>query len=393
MVVSRATTGLVAVAAGGTGGHVFPALALGQELVARGHEVALITDARGAAYGGAEDIIARHVIAAGHLSGTVLRRLGGGLRLAQGLMQSAALLRRLEPIAVVGFGGYPSLPVMIAARKRYLTIVHEQNALLGLANRIAARRAAAVALSVAETAGVPPEATTRTRLIGNPVRAEIAALAGGGYDAPTDAVRILVTGGSQGATIFSDTVPHAVARLDEALRGRVRVTQQARPGEADTVRAAYAAAGVSADVVPFVTDMAAALRDAHLVICRAGASTVAELTVAGRPGILVPLPSAAGDHQTANGRALELAGAGWVAAQNTMTADSLGEMLAGLLTAPAKLQAAADAAAALAQPAAATRLADLIIDAVASAAVEGGHSADAAAGDGPHAQRMCEVAQ
>ena len=350
---------LILLAAGGTGGHVFPALALGQALVARGHRVALVTDARGAAYPGQEDTIPRHLIAAGHLGGSPAARLRGGLRLARGFAQSLGLLRRLKPAAVVGFGGYPSLPMMLAAGwTGRTTVIHEQNALLGTANRLAARRARAVALSVAETAGAP---AARAQVIGNPVRAEIAALAGGGYTIADDGtVNLLVTGGSQGAKVFSDVVPAAVALLTPAQRGRLKVTQQCRAEDADGVRDQYATLGVAGDVRPFIDDMAGALRAAHLVICRAGASTVAELTAAGRPAILVPLPTAAGDHQTANAAALANAGAGWLLAQRDATADALAAQLGALLDTPQGLAEAAGKAAGLARPDAADRLADLV---------------------------------
>ena len=384
--------GTILLAAGGTGGHVFPALALGEALTARGFAVVLVTDRRGAAYPGLEDTIPRATIAAGHLGGGLGARLAGAARLLRGFGQSLALLRRFKPVAVVGFGGYPSLPMMLAAGwSGAATVVHEQNALLGTANRLAARRARAVALSVAETVGIGG-AADRTQVIGNPVRPEIAALAQGGYDAPDDgAFRLLVTGGSQGARVFGEAVPAALGLLTPAQRARLQVTQQCVAADADKVRESYRDLGVEAEVTPFIADMAGALRAAHLVICRAGASTVAELTAAGRPAILVPLPNAAADHQTANARALANAGAGWLVAQGDTTAAALATHLGTYMETPADLAAAAKNAGALARPDAATRLADLV------AAVAGGarhgetpEAADQAGSDSSD-HRLCEA--
>lgn len=371
---------LIILAAGGTGGHVFPALALGQALLARGYRVALVTDNRGAAYPGLTDEIPRHVIAAGHLGGGMGARVRGVARLAQGFLQSARLLLSLRPIAVVGFGGYPSLPMMLAAGwTRRVTVIHEQNALLGTANRLAARQARAVALSVADTAGVTGAAAARSRVIGNPVRSEIAALAGAGYSIADDApINLLITGGSQGAQIFGDVVPAAIGLLTPAQRGRLNITQQCREADIESVQSRYRELGVTADVRPFVDDMARALSTAHLVICRAGASTAAELTAAGRPAILVPLPTAAADHQTANAAALADSGAAWLLPQADATAETLARQLAEMLEKPQILAAAAAKSAALARPDAAMQLADLVVQA---ASARGRRAATGAGGN------------
>jgi len=358
----------IVIAAGGTGGHLFPAEALAAELLRRGERVALMTDARSAAYDSAAFANAeRFVLQGAGLSGRGLRgAAAGAAKLLLGAAEARRHLAALRPAAVVGFGGYASFPPLAAARmmgasRRPAIVLHEQNAVLGRANRLMARAADLLALSFAETKGVPRGA--RIAVVGNPVRPAIAALAGEPYPAPAagGALRLLVTGGSQGARIFADVVPAAVAALPEAIRARLLVTQQCRAEDLARTGAAYRAAGVVADLAPFFPDIAGRLATAHLVVARAGASTVAELACAGRPAVLVPLPSAIDDHQSANARALAAAGAAWVFPQPAFTPAALAERLADLFGAPARLVAAAAAAAALARPQAARELADQVL--------------------------------
>ncbi|MBW8267871.1 glycosyltransferase [Caldovatus aquaticus] len=364
----------IVIAAGGTGGHLFPAEALAAELLARGERVALMTDARSAAYespafAGAE----RLVLKGAGIAGRGLRgAAAGAAALALGVVQARRLLGLLNASAVVGFGGYASFPPLAAARllpaaRRPLTVLHEQNAVLGRANRVLARGADVLALSFAATAAVPAAAAKRVAVVGNPVRPALAALAGQPYPVPAEdaALRLLVLGGSQGARIFADVVPEAVAALPEALRARLLVAQQCRPEDLARVREAYARAGVPADLAPFFPDVAGRLATAHLVIARAGASTVAELACAGRPAVLVPLPHAIDDHQSANARALAGAGAAVVMPQPGFTPAALAQRLLAWLGDPAALAAAAAAAAALARPQAARRLACLVLSLVA----------------------------
>lgn len=360
----------IVIAAGGTGGHLFPAEALAAELLARGERVALMTDGRSAAYESPAFAAAeRFVLKGSGLAGRGLRRaVQGAAALAAGTLQARRLLLDLNALAVVGFGGYPSFPPLAAARtlpaaRRPTTVLHEQNAVLGRANRLLARGADVLALSYADTALVPRNAAHRVEIVGNPVRPALAALAGKGYAAPTadGAVRLLVLGGSLGARIFADVVPQAVATLPEAVRGRLLVTQQCRLEDLPRVREAYKAAGVPADLAPFFPDVAGRLSTAHLIVSRAGASTVAELACAGRPAILVPLPHAIDDHQTANGRSLDAAGAAWLMPQPGFTPAALAQRLESLLASPATLAAAAAAASSLARPDAARRLADLVL--------------------------------
>lgn len=354
----------IVLAAGGTGGHVFPAEALANELLARGHRLALITDRRGADYGGTLGRIDRHLIRAGTLSGGgVGGRMNGFQSIVAGVFQARALLPRLRPQAVVGFGGYPSLPTMIAATRLGTPVtMHEQNAVLGRVNRLLARRAAAIALSFARTEKLQPRAAARSTLTGNPVRSAILEQRGTAYLAPAEdgVLRLLVTGGSQGAAIFSRVVPEAIGRLDGTLRDRLCIDQQCRPEDLERVRAAYAALRVEADLAPFFADMPQRLAAAHLVIARSGASTVAELAAVGRPALLVPYLFATDDHQTANARALSEAGGAWTIGQREFTAENLAARLTALLSTPHYLVEAAAAARRVGQPDAAARLADLV---------------------------------
>ena len=360
----------IVIAAGGTGGHLFPAEALAAALIARGERVALMTDARSAAFdspafANAERFVLKGSGLAGH---GALRAAKGALALAAGTIEARALLRRLNAAAVVGFGGYPSVPPLIAARtlfgaERPVTVLHEQNAVLGRANRLLAPRADLLALSYASTASVPPGCTSA--VVGNPVRPALAALAG--QTQPMEhggAFRLLVLGGSLGARIFADVVPPAVAALPPALRERLLVTQQCRPEDLNRVRAAYAELGVPAQLSPFFPDIAGRLATSHLVVARAGASTVAELACAGRPAILVPLPHAIDDHQRANARALAEAGAAWLMPQPGFTPPVLADLVASLAADPALLGRAAASAARLGRPQAAQARAEHVLSLV-----------------------------
>jgi UDP-N-acetylglucosamine--N-acetylmuramyl-(pentapeptide) pyrophosphoryl-undecaprenol N-acetylglucosamine transferase len=355
----------IAIAAGGTGGHLFPAEALAAELAARGRRVALFTDARSSAFDSPAFTGAERIVLSGEgLAGRgVFRAARGAAKLAMGTIAARGHLRRIEASAVVGFGGYPAIPPALAAlsmgRGRPALVLHEQNAVLGRANRLLAPRADLLALSHDGTARVPERA--RVRLVGNPVRPAIAALSGEPYPATEGALRLLVIGGSLGARIFADLVPAAVALLPEELRRRLIIAQQARAEDLERARGAYAGTGIPVELSPFFPDIAGRLAGTHLVIARAGASTVAELACAGRPSILVPLPGAIDDHQTANARSLAAAGAAELLPQAAVTPPSLAHLLAVTLTDSARLAAMAAAAATLARPQAARELADLVL--------------------------------
>ena len=323
-----------------------------------------MTDRRGAAFGDVLGRIERHAIAARSPSvrGPLARAIAV-LGLVRAVIQAGRVLRRIRPAATVGFGGYPSVPPLVASGRLGIpSVLHEQNAVLGRANRMLARRAAAIATSFPRTERIPHDRAGLVTHVGNPVRSAIAALRGAQYDppAPEGPFRLLVTGGSQGARIFAEIVPGAIAALPQTLRGRIEVCQQCRPEDLAGVERSYAEADIVARLAPFFEDMPARLGEAHLVICRAGASTIAELAAAGRPAILVPLPIAADDHQSANGRALVAAGAAVMIAQQSFKSARLAQELETLMAEPAELARRAAAAQRFARPDAARSLADLV---------------------------------
>ena len=355
----------IVIAAGGTGGHFFPAEALATELVARGHRVALMTDARAAArlpdsFAGREVFVLR---GAG-IAGRGLRRGAAAmLRLGAGTLQARAILRRLEPSVIVGFGGYPTVAPVVATRLMRdppPVVLHEQNAVLGRANRLLARRASALALSFAGTTRVPPG--VRATVTGNPVRPGFGPMPDGHFiHEHVRSTSILVTGGSLGARALADLIPPAIAALPDHLRRGLRVEQQCRPEDLERVAAFYRTHGVLAELASFFDDMPVRLRRAALVIARAGASTVAELAATGRPAVLIPLPGAIDDHQTANARALERAGGAWLIRQADLTVTVLRDRIASVLDDDRALARAATAARAVARPDAASDLADLVL--------------------------------
>jgi UDP-N-acetylglucosamine--N-acetylmuramyl-(pentapeptide) pyrophosphoryl-undecaprenol N-acetylglucosamine transferase len=352
----------VVLATGGTGGHVFPAEALAGELEARGVPFTLVTDSRGRQWQGALAHQPIHYIHSASPSGSLGQRLKAMLSLGRGLIDAWWALGRIAPAAVVGFGGYASVPTMVAARLRRLpSMLHEQNAVLGKANRLVLSGAARVATSFDPTRYIPA-GDSRARLVGNPVREQVRALRDQPYRAPGEGrvVDLVVFGGSQGASSFSQVVPEAVLSLPAPLRSRIRLVQQCRPEDFDAVRQRYTRGGIVVELAPFFVDLPRRLAAAHLVIGRAGASTVAELATIGRPSILVPYPYAADDHQTANARAFEAAGACIVIAHAEFTAATLAGHLAALLAAPQRLADMAAAAHAAGRPDAAARLADLV---------------------------------
>jgi len=354
----------IALAAGGTGGHMFPAQALARELLARGVGVALVTDRRGGGFGPELPQVETYRISAGALAGRgPLGKAANVLRLGIGYLQARRFITAYEADGVVGFGGYPSVPTVFAGSHLGLRIVlHEQNAVLGRANRLLANRAESLAMSFADVEGVPGSCTEKIHFTGNPVRPAIAALGRKPYALPgaTETIRLLVTGGSQGASIFNDIVPNALCRLRQDLRARIEICQQVRGPALERIAKAYDDCGIRHDLRGYFDDMPDRLAAAHLVICRAGASTVSELTAAGRPGLLVPYPSAADDHQSANARRLADVGGGWLIPQAALSAPYLAERLSSLLSNPALLGKASRCARAAASDDAAKILAELV---------------------------------
>lgn len=355
----------VVLAAGGTGGHVFPAESLAAQLRERGIEPVLFTDRRGRPFGGD---IAVHRIRGGAIAGTSawgrLRSVGA---LAAGFVQAGWALRRVRPAAVVGFGGYASVPTVLAARAAGIPVIlHEQNAVLGRANRLLARRAQRIATAFETVRGVPKECKGKLARVGMPVRPAFARVRDHGYQPPEpkSPIRLLVLGGSQGARIFGDVVPAAVDRLTARTRSRLAISQQCRPENLLTVEDTYRRIGVVAELSSFFDDIPQRLASAHLLIARAGASTIAEITAVGCPAVLVPYPYATDDHQTANAEAVAEHGGAWLMVQDTLTPEGLAQRLEELLTKPDLLAAAAQAARAAGCDRAAARLADLVLETI-----------------------------
>jgi UDP-N-acetylglucosamine--N-acetylmuramyl-(pentapeptide) pyrophosphoryl-undecaprenol N-acetylglucosamine transferase len=352
-----ATKGVILLAAGGTGGHVFPAEALAHELTQRGWSVHLVTDGRAERYAGRFPADAIHTVPSATIgSRNPVTLIRAGLTIWSGVQASTKLINRLKPKAVVGFGGYPTLPPLYAATRRRLpTLIHEQNAVMGRANRALAARVTAIA------GGFLPEGG-KTVATGNPVRPAVIEAARTPYFAsiPDARFNLLVFGGSQGAQFFSEAIPPAIAALPDNARMRLRITQQARPEDEEAVRKAYAGLGIQAEIAPFFTDMAERMAAAHLVISRAGASTVSEIAVIGRPSLLVPYPHALDHDQAANAAALASAGGADVHAQATLTTERLAELILKAMTEPDRLAAMASAAQKTGKPNAARLLADLV---------------------------------
>ncbi len=352
---------LLIIAAGGTGGHMFPAQALAEEMLRRGWRVKLSTDIRGARYAGNfPEAVTREVVkSATTARGGMLAKLAVLPRIAMGAFKTWQSFRKDRPAVVVGFGGYPALPAMIAAWvMRLPRMVHEQNGVLGRVNKVFATRVDLVACSVWPT--VLPKGAVSEHT-GNPVRSAIMAKAGSPYITPGDyPMHLLVIGGSQGASILSDVVPKALGLLPRALQDRLRVSHQARDADHDTAVAAYDALGLRATVQPFFDDVPARMAESQLVISRAGASSVADLTVIGRPSILIPLAIATHDHQTANARGLVQAGGTVMVAENELTPALLATHIGEILSDPDRADFMASAALKLGRPDAAETLADAV---------------------------------
>ena len=354
-------------AAGGTGGHMVPAAALAAELGRRGHYVALVSDARGVRFPGLFSDVAggiqTHVLPAGRLSGGPLGWAKAGAAMLTGRAMAIELYRSFRPDAVIGFGGYPALPALLGAFAAGIpTAIHEQNAVLGRVNRLVAGKVSAIATSYADVARLAPRHRGKTHLVGNPVRDAVIALRTRPYPLlEEDGIfRVLVTGGSQGATVLSQVVPDGLSLLPVAFRRRLQVTHQARIEDIDACRAKYAELSIAADLATYLPDLPEQLAWSHLVIARAGASTLAELTCAGRPAILVPLPSATDDHQSANAREMTLAGGARTIEQRSFTAVELAKQMQRLGLDPAALLNAAGRARGCGRPDAARDLADLV---------------------------------
>ena len=354
--------GVILLAAGGTGGHLFPAESLAVALGSRGWRIHLATDHRVEAYGQDFPAEAIHILPSGTITRSPVAAAMAVGRLGLGLLKARGIIKSVAPAAAVGFGGYPTVPPILAAwLSRVPAIIHEQNAVLGRANRFLGVRATAIATSFA-TVGGAGRLAARMVETGNPVRPSVRAAAAITYPVRSEAepFRLVVFGGSQGARFMSDLLPPALALMPEALRKRVTVIQQCRPEDIARVAEAYGALAVEAELEPFFRDMPERIAGSHLVVCRAGASTVAELAVIGRPAIMVPLPHALDQDQKANAGVLEQAGGGWMIEQKDMTPERLAGDLAEMVGDPGRLAAAAAAARQIGRPDAVERLADLV---------------------------------
>jgi len=354
---------LVLLAAGGTGGHLFPAEALAGALQKRGAVIDLATDTRAAHFKFPARTV--HVIPSATLRGRnpiALARTAALLTL--GTAKAWSMLRRVRPAVVVGFGGYPTVPPLMAAALRGIpTVLHEQNGVMGRANRLLAARVTAIATGFRALARLDPRLQGKITFTGNPVRREVIAVAATPYAAPelSGKLRLLVFGGSQGARVMAEIVPAAIERLNADLRARLALVQQARAEDLDTVRGTYARLGVAADCAPFFSDLPARMAAAHLIVARSGASTVAELSAIGRPAILVPLPHALDQDQFANAGVLEAAGGAIRIEQRDFTPEHLAVKIAALAGDPGRLVTMAQSAKSAGTLDAAERLADLVL--------------------------------
>lgn len=353
----------IVISAGGTGGHIFPAQSLAAELAKRGRKIVLMTDPRGQNYTQAFPTAEIATVPSATFAGRGFLGKGAAvMTLARGAFRAYGLLGKIKPGCVVGFGGYPSLPGLVAASQRGLpTLIHEQNAILGRVNRFLAPRVSRIAATFPGMERVPKGCESKVTITGNPVRDSVLALTDLAYVGPAagEPFRVLVFGGSQGARAFSQLLPQAFAALPAGLQSRLRLEQQCRPEDIDAVRAEYAKLGVQAELATFFDDMGARLTRAHLVVCRAGASTVTELLALGRPALLVPYPFAMDDHQTANARVLAQQGAAIALAEKSLSAQTLAETIGQLADQPSRLTSLAQSAKAMGRLNAAAALADL----------------------------------
>lgn len=351
--------------AGGTGGHIFPALSVREVLESRGHEVMFVTDRRFLGYMPNPDPrLNLRIIQSATLSGNVFHKVVASCKLLVGITQSLMHLASFRPVAVAGFGGYPSFPMMLAAERTAVPmVIHEQNALMGKANQLFLEKAKAIAISHPEVEGIDPRFKEKLHLTGNPVREAFQALSKRSYAPPKgeEVFQLLVLGGSQGASILGDVVPKAIALLPGDLRARLQITVQCRKEQVSELKAAYEALGLhSAHVSHFYTDVAERMAAAHLLITRAGASTVAELAMLSLPAIFVPFAKAAGDHQTKNAMQLVERGGGWSIPESDFTPDALKTQLHTCLSNPDMLQQASANVGAHANADASERIADLL---------------------------------
>jgi len=352
----------ILLSAGGTGGHMTPAQALGRDLLSRGFHVELVTDQRGNRYAPMFEGIPIHIIRSGVMGAGIVGKIKGLASMLVGCLQAFKLIRKLRPALVVGFGGYPSFPAVYVAQKLHVpTILHEQNAIIGKANAFLAPNAERIAFSLPNLSGLDDSDKIRAVVTGNPVRAEIAALFNTPYPNldETGEMRIFVMGGSLGASVFSKIVPATLARLSPDYKHRLHIVQQCREEDLEEVRKAYSESGIKADLASFFDDVPDQLAKAHLIIGRSGASTVAEIAASGRPAIFVPYPHHKDQQQKMNAEALADAGGAWVMSEEGFTEEALRTRLETFLQNPQNLFRAAENARKCGKPDAARKLGNL----------------------------------
>ena len=351
----------ILLAAGGTGGHLFPAEALAQELLDRGHKIIIVTDKRGNAFKSLGDKVEIHTVKAATLKAGIVSKIKAVADMGIGILQSAVLLRKVKPAVIVGFGGYPSFPAVFAGQwMKIPTILHEQNAVLGKANVWLADKAVQIATSLPGTKGIKPANESKVVTTGNPVRAGIIAVRDSAYQSPQGEMRIFITGGSQAARVFSDIVPDAIQKLPGDMQKKLYIVHQVREDAIGDTEKKYRMAGIRSEIKSFFSDMPERLKTCHLFIGRAGASTVAEIATVGRPAIFVPYPGHTDMQQKHNAEVISSKGGGWVMLQDNFTAEALAEKLKDFMQNPATLQDAAAACKSCGHPEAAKNLADLV---------------------------------
>jgi UDP-N-acetylglucosamine--N-acetylmuramyl-(pentapeptide) pyrophosphoryl-undecaprenol N-acetylglucosamine transferase len=351
----------IILAAGGTGGHLYPAEALAQELLNRGHQVIIITDRRGTAFQKLGDKVQIDCVRAATFRPGLLSKIKAAIDICTGIWQATLLLRKISPAGVVGFGGYPSFPTVFAAQRLgFKTILHEQNAVLGMANLWLAKAAVAIAASLPGTSGIRLANQARVTVTGNPVRAGICAVRNNPYPPLDGVLEIFITGGSQAAKVFSDVVPAAIQLLPEETKARLHIVQQCRESDIAATEKKYRMAGVIAEIKSFFNDMPERYSACHLFIGRSGASTVAEIAVVGRPAIFVPYPGHADQQQRRNAELIAQKDGAWVISQENFTPETLARQIEHLAKNPSILENAAEAAKSCGRPEAVKSLADLV---------------------------------
>lgn len=364
MAIEQRTQPTILLSAGGSGGHVFPARALAEELLREGYHVELATDIRGIRYFKGLDEVKTHIISSGAYTSGLKGKIFGLLSLLKGYVQSHGLISKIKPVAVVGFGGYPSAPPLFAAQHRGIpTILHEQNAILGLANKLLANGATKIALSSEHTSNLKPEWARKSVTTGNPVRGDIVELKDTPYpDLQTGKIHLMIFAGSQGAKSFANVIPKAIVSLPENIRNNLIVCHQARPDDLEHVKELYKGTGIETDIRPFFDDMADFIAKSHLLITRSGASTTAELTTAGRPAIYIPFPRHQDNQQVHNAKEVVSVGGAIMIEEKDLTIERLRDELEHLLTTPAHLEDMARKSALLGKPDAAKRLMYAVLD-------------------------------